>query len=94
MQETTKFEDSGKRTYIAGLTGYTITAEQYYQSEALYERLGEEVVLVLYTDATANLYRYEGFAFLQQTSIATITDAVIKEPISFQGNQELYYREG
>lgn len=92
MQESTTFGDSWKE-FMPTLKDFTASAEKYWITNNISDRLGEEVVLVLYVDSGTNKNRYEGFALISSDSIEDSVDALINESIEFQGTGNLYYRE-
>lgn len=96
MEEVTTFASGGYKEYMATLKGFSGSADAYWTDTdtADFMTNGEEVILVLYTDDTANKDRYECFAVLKKDSIDTQTKAVVKETINFEGDGTLYYREG
>lgn len=94
MEDITTFADSGWKVFLPTLSEWTASAEKFYVNNNFTNRLGNEVVIVLYTDDSANLYRYEGFAKITNSSIEDPVDGIINESIEFTGDGKLYYREG
>jgi len=96
MEEVTTFSSGGYKEFVAGLKGFSGSADAYWTDTdtADFMSNGEEVILVLYTDDTANKNRYEGYAQLKKDSIDVQTKAVVKDTLNFEGDGTLYYREG
>lgn len=87
--ETTDFADSGNRTYIAALKGWTGSAERHWLSdEAVDSWLGTKIIVKFYVDVSNSL-RYEGWAYVTGISVDTPVDALVNEPIEFQGTKIL-----
>ena len=82
------------KTFLTTLLEWTASAEKYWISNNFISRLGNEVVLVLYTNGGASLFRYEGFAKISSSSIEDPVDGIVNESIEFTGIGQLYYREG
>lgn len=96
MIDVTTFASNGWKEFIASLNGFSGSASAFWTNTDYADFLtnGEEVVLVLYTDDTANKDRYEGYAVLKQDTVDVQTKAVVKDTINFEGDGTLYYREG
>jgi len=96
MEEVTTFASNGWKEYIASLKGFSGSADAYWTDTETADFMsnGEEVILVLYTDDTANKNRYEGYGVLKKDSIDVQTKAVVKDTLNFEGDGTLYYREG
>lgn len=92
--EATTFASQGWKQFEPTLKGFSGSAEAYWGNADFFNKLGQEVVIVLYTDAGAAKNRYEGYAVITSDSIETAVDALIQETIEFQGSGPLYYREG
>lgn len=96
--ETTDFDDStGGRTYIAGLTGWTATAEKHFLSDVreTEDWTGTAVEIRLFTKYVAvstasNFSQYwKGDTVVTGFDITTPVDALINQSISFQGDKAL-----
>lgn len=83
--ETTDFSDSGNRTYIAGLKGWTATVEANWDSSNSAEP-GDSASLTLDVDGTHN---YSGTAILTGMSISQAVDGVVTVTYEFQGTGAL-----
>jgi len=79
------------REKMQTLNSFVATADQYWWTGDYAEKLGNELVLVLYVDS-GNDVRLEGFAFLNENSVDTSVDTIIEENIGFQGVGPVYYR--
>lgn len=93
IHETTDFADDGVKTYIAGPTTWSGSAEAHWISDDLRGSwLGSEMILKMYLDDTTTpKERYEGWGIISGLNPSVAVDALIDEPISFQGTDELQY---
>lgn len=95
VHETTDFGDTAARTYTAGLTGWTATAERYWHVSPNYHSWlsGSKVVrfFTRYTTApnTTNAYYYSGTAIVTGLSTSAAVDNIVNETITFQGTGAL-----
>lgn len=92
--DITTFQSAGWKENLPTVKGFTASAEDYWGDEEFFAGLGKEVVIALYTDATASKLRYEGFGIINSDSIETAVDDIVNETIEIQGTGPLYYREG
>lgn len=93
--ETTDFGDSGRRTYIPALEGWSATAEQHWLSAArLDSYLGTKMIIVFYIDEASGKNRYEGWGYVTGLHPAVAVDAVVNIPLDFQGTGVLSYESG
>lgn len=92
--DITTFQNAGWKENLPTVKGFTASAESYWGDEEFYAGLGKEVVIALYTDATASKQRYEGFGIISSDSLETAVDDIVNETIEIQGTGPLYYREG
>lgn len=92
--EATTFASQGWKQFEPTLKGFSGSAEAYWGNADFFNKLGQEVVVVLYTDAGTAKNRYEGYALITSDGIETAVDALIQETIEFTGAGALYYREG
>jgi predicted secreted protein len=97
MLETTNFDTSGWKTYIAGLKGWSGSFEAEWKvstdttgQKALQDALlgGTTVSLVLDVNGTNN---YAGSAFISTESVSTPVDDVITVSFDYQGTAALTY---
>jgi len=84
--ETTDFADSGLRTYIAGLSGWSGSFEGF--KDGAPTAIGSEIALILEesTDATQ---RYTGQAILTGSHETVSADGVVSISYDFQGTTTL-----
>lgn len=94
MSDVTTFASNSWKEHIPTIKEFSGSAEAYWGDDTFFNKLGMEVVVVLYADAGSAKIRFEGFAIIIGDSIETSVDAVIQESINFQGVGPLYYREG
>ena len=87
------YESSGGRSYVAGLTDWSATAEKYFLSTGgnLEDWLGDTVKIRLFMKYVANptttdtAQYWEGDAIMQGISQTTPVDALITSTLNFQG---------
>jgi hypothetical protein len=91
--DVTTFESSGWKAHLPTIKGFSASAESYWADDRLSTRLGQEMIVALYVDASTNKKRYEGYALLLGDSMALSVDDVVSESIEFEGIDKLYYRE-
>jgi len=95
--ETTDFDSSGYREYIAGLTGWTATAEKYFQTanNEVDDWVGQTCELRLFINyvaspTTGDLSQYwKGDTIVTGLDHTTPVDALVSQSISFQGDGAL-----
>ena len=92
--DTTNFATANSwKTYIAGLKGWTGTAEQHWQSDLL-DEFAEKVIVRFYIDdtqavASSDQYYY-GFAQVNGLGVNTDVDALVDQSLTFTGIGNLY----
>ncbi|NTW70679.1 MAG: hypothetical protein HGA49_00340 [Eubacteriaceae bacterium] len=91
--DVTTFESAGWKDNLPTINGFSASTESYWLDEKLSGRLGQEVIVALYLDASTNKKRYEGYGVISGDSIELSVDDVINESIEFEGSGKLYYRE-
>ncbi|MDA8212160.1 MAG: hypothetical protein M0021_09825 [Clostridia bacterium] len=94
MSDITTFMSSGWKEFQSALKEWSGSAEAYWGDSSFFDKLGTEVVVVLYADSGAAKYRFEGFAIITGDGIEANVDDVVQEGIDFQGVGPLYYHEG
>lgn len=101
--ETTDFQDSGNRTFLPTLDGWTGTAERHWINKKMLAKLGAEVIAKFYVDddsdkgvgsASDTGSRYEGYCHIVGLSPTVAVDALVNESLSFQGTGQLVYEAG
>lgn len=105
VQETTDFDDSGHRTYVATLDGWTASAERHWIDSGLKAMMGSDTKIIAKfyawdsdTDkGTASASdigkRYEGYCRLAGLSPSAAVDTLVNESLSFQGTGQLSYED-
>ena len=88
--ETTDFADSGLRTYIAGLSGWSGSFEGYKDGAAGLAP-GTSYVLRLQASASTTTQMYTGTAFITGLHEAASVDGVVSLAYDFQGSGTLTY---
>jgi len=99
VHDTTDFADAGSgRTFTAGLTGWSGSAERWWLTGAGTANqgpaVGSEVLLRFFirytaTPAVTTNYYYEGTAIITGHNPTTPVDEMVKGTISFQGTSTL-----
>ena len=93
--ETTDFGDSGHRNYIAGIQGWSGSADRYYLTDVdMSTCVGSRYIVRFYMKTTATKYRYEGWAYVTGMHLTTPVDGLVAEPIDFQGVDQINYETG
>ncbi len=85
VHDITDFADGTVRTFLAGLTTWTATAEGNYDSANTVEP-GNSATLTLNVDGTIN---YAGTALVTNITINTVVDDIVSATFSFQGSGTL-----
>ena len=84
--ETTDFADSGLRTYIAGITGWSGSFEGF--KDGAPTSIGSEIALILEETSDAT-QRYTGQAILTGSHESVSVDGVVSISYDFQGTTTL-----
>ena len=84
--ETTDFADSGAKTFIAGLSGWSGSYEGY--KEGAPTTIGAEIALIL-KESTNATQRYTGQAILTGSHPTVSVDGVVGVAYDFQGTAGL-----
>ena len=107
--EKTDFDDSGVKSYLATLTGWTGAAERHWitgEGIGLKGKMGSGVPMIVKfyvndddTDkgigsTSDEGQRYEGYAHLTGLSPSTAIDTLTNESLTFQGTGRLSYEAG
>ncbi len=89
--ETTDFDDSGHKTYIMGLDGWTGSFSGFGQPGwSLHALLGSKYAGSFYVSSSAGSY-YSGSILIVGVSPATAVDGLATVSYSFQGTGALIY---
>ena len=93
--ETTDYGDSGHRTYMAALKGWTGSAGRHWlTTETMDGWLATERIVKFFTDESSDpQLRYEGWAIITGDSVTSAVDTLVNESLSFQGCGILTYVE-
>jgi len=90
--ETTDYSDAGHRTYIAGLKGWTGSAEKHWITEVPLDWIGTLLIIKLYVDNIVSpTLRYEGWGVIVGHGVTSAVDTLVNESLSFQGDSVLTY---
>ncbi len=101
--ETTDFSDSGHRTYITALDGWTAGAERHWVDSGMFAKMGSgsKSIAKFYVDdddtdkgigsASDTGNRYEGYCHVIGISPTVAVDTLVSEGLSFQGTGQLTY---
>lgn len=103
--DTTDFEDSGHRSYLAALDGWTATAERHWVDSGMKQYVGSSrMIMKFYADddsaskgigsASDTGSRYEGYGIVVGLSPTVAVDTLVNESLSFQGTGQLTYESG
>jgi len=95
--EVTAFEDSGWKTFIPTLLGWTGRADHYWGTEEFFNHIANErnLYAVFYVEQDSDMTgkRWEGLVYVQGASISAAVADVISESITLQGDGPLSYIE-
>lgn len=93
--DTTCFESGEWAEFILATKNWSASADKFWASDADFtQRLGEEVIVVLYADFGTAKTRFEGYACMNSDAVDVVVNDVIKDKISFQGTEGIYFRQG
>jgi len=84
--ETTDYDDSGHRTYIVGLDGWTGSCEINWDT-ANTIGVGDEITDLVFSIVGAT-EKYTGDAIVTGISVSSSVDGLVTATISFQGTGE------
>lgn len=89
--DITTFQSADWKENLPTVQGFTASAESNCGDEEFFAWLGsKDVVIAMYTDATASKRRYEGFGIISSDSIETAVDDIVNEAIEIQGTGPPY----
>jgi len=99
VMDATDFADVGSKTYIAGDTGWTATAQAHWMTDEDVESLfGTELIVRFFVkysaspSAPAPVYLYEGLAIMSGMQVDTNVNELVQRPLTFTGVGPLIYR--
>lgn len=93
--DTTCFESGEWADFLLATKSWNASADKFWASDADFtQRLGQEVIVVLYADFGTAKTRFEGYACMNSDAVDVTVNDVIKDKISFQGTEGIYFRQG
>lgn len=93
--DTTCFESGEWEEFALATKNFTASAEKFWASDADFsQRIGTEVLVVLYTDFGTAKTRFEGYATLNTSAVSVPVNEIINDRLDFQGKNGIYFREG
>ncbi|HYH05382.1 MAG TPA: hypothetical protein VEC37_19990 [Bacillota bacterium] len=91
--DSTCFESGEWEEFVLGTKNFNATAEKYWKtSEDFSQRIGSEVIVVLYCDFGIAQTRFEGYATFETNDINSGAGELIKDKLSFKGTKGIYFR--
>lgn len=93
--DVTAFESDEWQEFILATKNFTVSAEKFWTSDGNFlDRMGSEVILVLYTDFGTAKTRFEGYAVISTSAVSVPVDGLVNDQLNFQGKNGIYMREG
>jgi hypothetical protein len=93
--DTTAFESGEWEEFILSTKNFTVSAEKFWASDANFsDRMGSEVIVVLYTDFGTAKTRFEGYATINTSAVNVPVDGLVNDRLEFAGKNGIYFREG
>jgi hypothetical protein len=93
--DTTCFESGEWEEFILATKNFTATAEKFWASDANFsDRMGSEVIVVLYADFGTAKTRFEGYAVINTSAVNVPVDGLVNDRLDFTGKNGIYFREG
>lgn len=93
--DTTAYESGEWEEFILATKNFNVSAEKFWASDANFsERMGSEVILVLYTDFGTAKTRFEGYATIQTSAVNVPVDGLVNDRLEFAGKNGIYFRQG
>lgn len=91
--DATTFESGEWSEFELGTKNWTATAEKFWaSSDAFSDRIGDEVIVVLYCDFGTPKTRFEGYGVINSTTANTTVNELVTNQISLSGSQGIYFR--
>lgn len=93
--DATSFTSGEWSEFELATKNWEATAEKFWAStDDFSQRMGEEVIIVLYCDFGTVKTRFEGYATIQSDAVSTPVNELINDSISFKGFDGIYFRNG
>lgn len=93
--DVTTFESDEWQEFILATKNFNVSAEKFWTSDGNFlDRMGSEVILVLYTDFGTAKTRFEGYAVISTSAVSVPVDGLVNDQLNFQGKNGIYLREG
>jgi len=93
--DATCYESGEWDEFVMGTKNFSVTAEKFFaNSEDFSQRIGEEMIVVLYADFGTVKTRFEGYATVSGDDVSSAVGEIVKDKLSFQGTQGVYFRTG
>lgn len=93
--ETTDFGSDGHRAYIPGIQGWSGSADRHFITTLnMADYVGSKYIIRFYMKTTTTKYRYQGWAYVTGIHLTTPVDALVTEPLDFQGVRTIDYVSG
>jgi len=93
--DATSFTSGEWSEFELATKNWEATAEKFWAStDDFSQRMGEEVIIVLYCDFGTAKTRFEGYATIQSDAVSSPVNELIKDSISFKGFDGIYFRNG
>jgi len=93
--DVTAYESGEWEEFVLATKNFTVNAEKYWYVDKTFPTLvGQDVVIVCYTNFGAPKTRFEGWATLGQVDINSPVNEIINERLSLTGKDGIYYRAG
>jgi hypothetical protein len=93
--DITCFESGEWADFLLATKSWNASADKFWASDADFtQRLGQEVIVALYADFGTAKTRFEGYACMNSDAVDVTVNDVIKDKISFQGTEGIYFRQG
>ena len=93
--DATSFTSGEWSEFVLATKNWEATAEKFWAStDDFSQRMGEEVIIVLYCDFGTAKTRFEGYATIQSDVASSPVNELINDSISFKGFDGIYFRNG
>ena len=93
--DATSFTSGEWSEFVLATKNWEATAEKFWAStDDFSQRMGEDVIVVLYCDFGTAKTRFEGYAVIQSDEVSTPVNELVNDSISFKGFNGIYFRNG